>query len=156
LWQVTGARPLSTTGEPKITAVCSSPHLECAHNTLITKAAGTTRDRIIRTINDLQRDFLLECALEEGNTMTLDSNLRVSASKGAFLTFPPAMTMPPLTSANALELTKHLGLAPDSDMATAIATAAYLCGYGALPREKMACAAPDDAIAAFVLNELAC
>lgn len=146
---------MATRDEPKIAAVCSSPHVECAHNTLTSKDTGIShKHRLTQTINALERDLSLESAVKEGNTVTLDSNLRDSAPERAFVSSSAAMTMP----ANALELTtlEHLGVAPGSDMAMAIATAAYLCGYGAVSGENMACAAPDEAVAAFVSNKLAC
>ena len=161
-WQVTARRPATADGvtdAAKIRALCTTGRLDCADGDLAlhteTNAVdGVHRDMSIHTINDLQRDFFLESALVTRGIMHLNNYLRDDAPKRPFLTSRAATRMPALTSSRALDLIQHFGVAPTSEMATAVATAAYLCGYGALPGEKMSCAASADAMATFVSGEL--
>jgi len=154
--QVAGARPFDRADAAILVAICSGEGLTCAETFLQTQAAGVQRDHSIKTINDLQKDFFLESALVVGGKMTLHDNLRDAdaAPRKAFLTASSASQMPALTSDNAAALVKHFGISPNSEMAKATATAAYLCGYGALPGEKMACAASGPALKEFVAAEL--
>ncbi|KAG0625749.1 hypothetical protein M758_2G078200 [Ceratodon purpureus] len=116
--------------------------------------AASMRDGSIVTINDLQEDFFLESSLVEGRTLTVHNNLEDPAPSRAFLSAAAATTLPSLSSYNALDVMRFFGVARDSNMATSIATAAYLCGSAALPGEARSCAASTDALAAFVAAQL--
>ena len=86
--------------------------------------------------------------------MTLAENLHDPAPKKAFLTASAATKLPSLTSANVNQLLQHFNVARNSDMATHIATAAYLCSRTAHPSESKTCVTSMDAMAAFVSAEL--
>ncbi|KAG0613485.1 hypothetical protein M758_6G106600 [Ceratodon purpureus] len=116
--------------------------------------AASMRDGSIVTINDLQEDFFLESSLVEGRTLTVHNNLADPAPSRAFLSAAAATTLPSLSSYNALDVMRFFGVARDSNMATSIATAVYLCGSAALPGEARSCAASTDALAAFVAAQL--
>ncbi|KAG0587613.1 hypothetical protein KC19_2G177900 [Ceratodon purpureus] len=118
------------------------------------EAAGILRDRSIVTINDLQEDFFLESSLVEGRKTTVHNYLYDPAPSRAFLSPTDATTLPTLTTYNTLDIMRFYGVARDSNMATSIATAAYLCGSAALPGEARSCAASTDALAAFVAAQL--
>ena len=160
------SRPLaevtSSSPDPLIREVCS--HLICnnydnaeaisvAASDEVAKAASM-RDGSVETINDLQEDFFLESSLVEGRKTTVHNNLGDRAPSRAFLSPTAATALPAITTYNALDIMRFYGVARDSNMATSIATAAYLCGGAALPGEARSCAASTDALAAFVAAQL--
>ncbi|KAG0626103.1 hypothetical protein M758_2G102400 [Ceratodon purpureus] len=146
--------------------VCSSnSHLICTNyidNVLASSSvedevpanAATMRDVSIETINDLQEDFFLESSLVEGRKIAIHNNLQDPAPSRPFVPSSAVSSLPELTTYNALDIMSYFGVARDSSMATAIATAAYLCGGAALPGEAKSCAASTKALAAFVASEL--
>ena len=152
-------RPLATStssSDELILEVCSAGGLACEDGVVQARseAGSALRDASVVTINDLQEDFFLESALVEGGKMALSNNLRDPAPRRAFLASSAAEALPVLATDNVLDVMKYYGVARDSSMATAIATAAYLCGSAALPGEARSCVASTDALAAFVTAEL--
>ncbi|KAG0588324.1 hypothetical protein KC19_2G234500 [Ceratodon purpureus] len=116
--------------------------------------AAKMRDVSIETINDLQEDFFLESSLVEGRKIAIHNNLNDPAPSKAFVPSSAVSSFPELTTYNALDIMSYFGVARDSSMAKAIATAAYLCGGAALPGEAKSCAMSTEALAAFVASEL--
>ncbi|KAG0504973.1 hypothetical protein M758_2G143500 [Ceratodon purpureus] len=151
----------SSSSEQLMLEVCAVDNLMCT-NLIHTGSiavdnvakAASLRDASVVTINDLQEDFFLESSLVEGGTIALKNNLRDAAPISEFLSTSEANALPALTTYNALAIMKQMGVAQDSKMAVAVATAAYLCGSAALPGEARSCAASADALATFVAAEL--
>ncbi|KAG0586097.1 hypothetical protein KC19_2G063900 [Ceratodon purpureus] len=154
----------SGSSDPLIGEVCSTQsHLVCTNYDDVqatsiaadqVATAASMRDASIQTINDLQEDFFLESSLVEGRKIAIHNNLNDPAPSRPFVPSSAVSSLPELTTYNALDIMSYFGVARDSSMATAIVTAAYLCGGAALPGEAKSCAASTKALAAFVASEL--
>lgn len=139
-------------------AFCHEAALICENHVDISSygelTSGQARAPAIKTINDFQFDFFLEDQLVVGGEIHLSSNLHDPIPARAFLPAAVTAALPPLATENLPKLRQAFNIEENSEMATIMGTAAFLCENPALPGEAKACALTLPAMAQFVASQL--